>query len=102
MPPCALAQWAQTWDYICGTTAIHVPDSKGHGANMGPITGRKAPGWPHELYNLGWYLWTTDFLKYDAHFGCSILSTKLDIVLHKCIAPDCFANKFIMITTAIW
>ena len=29
------------------------PDSKVHGANMGPIWGRHDPGGPHELYYLG-------------------------------------------------
>ena len=29
------------------------PDSKVHGANMGPIWGRKDPGRPHELCYLG-------------------------------------------------
>ena len=28
-------------------TAQHNPDSKGHGANMGPIWGRQDPGGPH-------------------------------------------------------
>ena len=26
---------------------INYPDSKVHGANMGPIWGRQDPGWPH-------------------------------------------------------
>ena len=32
-----------------------LPDSKDHGANMGPIWGRQAPCWPHGLCYLGWY-----------------------------------------------
>ena len=31
------------------------PDSKVHGANMGPIWGRQDPCWPHELCYLGTY-----------------------------------------------
>ena len=28
-------------------TVFTTPDSKVHGANMGPIWGRQDPGWPH-------------------------------------------------------
>ena len=31
-----------------------IPDSKVHGANMGPTGPRWAPCWPHELCYLGW------------------------------------------------
>ena len=32
---------------------VYAPDSKVHGANMGPIWGRQDPGGPHELCYLG-------------------------------------------------
>ena len=43
-----IARWSQNPGYcwhICLT-----PDSKVHGANMGPIWGQQDPGGPHELY----------------------------------------------------
>ena len=35
----------------------YIPDSKVHGANMGPIWGRQDPGGPHELCYLGLLYW---------------------------------------------
>ena len=32
-----------------------IPDSKVHGAHLGPTGPRWAPWWPHELCYLGWY-----------------------------------------------
>ena len=33
---------------------VHIPDSKVHGANMGPIWGQQDPGGPHEPCYLGY------------------------------------------------
>ena len=37
-------------------TIGHIPDSKVHGAHLGPIGPRWAPCWPHEPCYLGWHL----------------------------------------------
>ena len=37
--------------------SAHCPDSKVHGANVGPIWCRQDPGWPHEPCYLGIYSW---------------------------------------------
>ena len=41
------------WEAITGTNVDQDPDSKVHGANMGPIWGLQDPGGPHELRYLG-------------------------------------------------
>ena len=46
--------WLMLWGILCKSinTSIPVssnkPDSKVHGANMGPIWGRQVPGGPHD------------------------------------------------------
>ena len=40
------------WEIYLGS---NIPDGHVHGANMGPIWGRWAPCWPHELCYLGCY-----------------------------------------------
>ena len=42
--------------YLPITLYKTVPDSKVHGANMGPTGPRWAPYWPHEPCYLGWYI----------------------------------------------
>ena len=56
---------------------IHVPDSKVHGANMGPIWGRQDPGGPHvspmnfaiwDGLRFHWYLFTCVQLTISLHW----------------------------------
>ena len=39
--------------YVCEKPLSRYPESKVHGANMGPTWGRQDPGWPHEPCYLG-------------------------------------------------
>ena len=51
-----LHQWSA---YMAFTTAVHYPDSKVHGANMGPIWGRQDPGGPH-IGPINFAIWVTN------------------------------------------
>ena len=46
MHPCIIATWFHLILYLEGISE-YFPDSKIHGANMGPIWGRQDPGGPH-------------------------------------------------------
>ena len=66
----------------------HYPDSKVHGANMGPIWGRQDPGGPHVGpmdFAIGVYMYTIQihsFGHFVANFDRWHAKGKCDIVLH--------------------
>ena len=70
---------------------VMCPDSKVHGANMGPIWGRQdtrwAPCWSHELGGLPDHYWG----KY-CYVECLIIIVG-KAVCHCSIGPICFANQ---------
>ena len=61
LAPWTLLSGEQVIYYMCVVSPIKYshgcvfPDSKVHGANLGPTGPRWAPCWPHELYFLGCY-----------------------------------------------
>ena len=59
-----------TWSIIYG--GRHHPDSKVHGANMGPIWGRQDPGGPH-VGPMNFVIWAVPFrhVSIGAHRTCS-------------------------------
>ena len=58
------------------TTSGNIPDSKVHGANMGPIWGRQDPGGPH--------VGPMNFAICDALFHSNILTPVITIFVIKC------------------
>ena len=48
---------------------LHYPNSKVHGANMGPIWGRQDPGGPHVgPMNFAIWVWLQDSIAVSLHF----------------------------------
>ena len=53
----------------------HIPDSKVHGANMGPIWGRQNPGRPH-VGPMNFVIWDYAMKALSAKFTIYSLSVK--------------------------
>ena len=69
--------------YVC---TLHYPDSKVHGAYIGPAWGRQDPCWPHDPCYLGndGRLWVVAVEFHCNTFGCrQILTIKVFIVSSK-------------------
>ena len=52
------------WDVLNGVCLVQCPDSKVHGANLGPVGPRWAPCWPHDPFYQGGYLKHTQIAKF--------------------------------------
>ena len=86
------------------TIAWCLPDSKAHGANMGPTWGRQAPGGPH-VGPMNLAIWV--FKKYNSrHRWDELLKTlkqyhKLPVICIPCVKPYCFLDTSFRLTTKL-
>ena len=64
------SSWHATWHQWCmETQLLSIPDSKVHGANMGPIWGWQDPGGPH-VGPMNFAIWDSWAESVNSH-GCS-------------------------------
>ena len=84
------------------------PDSKVHGANMGPPGPRWAPCWPHELCYLGSYICTWLINRchgdhYSRNYANSVVTKhdEYDVLMENCLKSTVTAARLFRITITI-
>ena len=65
---------------VCLYSMEYIPDSKVHGASMGPIWGRQDPGGPH-VGPMNFAIWDVTLLKCCSIFGQNKLRESISVIM---------------------